>query len=1005
MESETGGPLRRLEPRWNTAMIIASIAISLLGAFTATQLMCQARMSVRFSSVLMWALLGSLVFGFCSIWSLHEVAMLAYEFDLPIQVDASLTVLSAVLAVSFTFLAVSTDILWDRYWHVRKSRRSRRRSVDGKSWMDPNGHLRVSGDASRGQSSEPLLSLPARDSMFDDGHADGVSDDDIDEENVDTDGRLDSMQPTEAIAARHEGLAAFLDGMPSNNYSGVTSRHSGLATPFHPEGQGDVDPSLNLAEGTELRGRSSSEDTCLRRTSVAGDSSSGSFGISSMMGVRYNKAFQDKALSSPNVFISTSQIFRSGCNLINLAKGFLWSLAITSMHYVGIFALHIPEGYYAFNPWLAVLSALISWLVCTVGCILMVMMETHLPQQIIFSIIAAVGIGGMHFTGMAATTFWTTAPPSAERGYPPQLSNAVVGIAFMTCIIANVFLAHSATVSRNKLAEIVWTRKELWKTIALKETAEAAARARSEFIASASHEIRTPLHHLQGYSDLLAQTDLTSEGRALLIAIQRATKTLSLITNNVLDWSRFDQNAESSYRPTALDVRVVCESIYVLLPNLDEGCDVQLFVVVSPDVPKTIFLDETWLQRILMNLLSNALKFTHYGYIMLSISIQNNTDLIIVVSDTGCGLDPAFIPEMWTPFKQGEIKGSARGTGLGLSIIKQLLERMQGNISVDSKYEHEEGIGQENSGSTFTITIPIASPVSSPLTIAWEDESKPRIAIFGKTGQSRAMEGLMACWDKFGFEVVMANHVTELDGFKWKYVWAELDYLIDNPSQFQALLGDERFLVLVPMDTQDSLESLPGILNASNFIMIQRPLIWHTFEKRINRYLDHGNRHVANAPSRALRFAAEVEVLDGSKINKQPKEDWSKSKPVVLLVEDNPINQNLGEKMLTSLGYQVITAFDGQDGVDQLIKYDAIIDLLLMDHSMPRMDGVAATKEIRRLEVDGVLSRRRPIIAVTAVVNPEAQVYFKDAGADEFLSKPLALDRLKDTLSLYIPCS
>lgn len=109
--------------------------------------------------------------------------------------------------------------------------------------------------------------------------------------------------------------------------------------------------------------------------------------------------------------------------------------------------------------------------------------------------------------------------------------------------------------------------------------------------------------------------------------------------------------------------------------------------------------------------------------------------------------------------------------------------------------------------------------------------------------------------------------------------------------------------------------------------------------------------------------------------------------------------------MLKSLGYQVIIAFDGQDGIDQLIKHDAIVDLLLMDHSMPRMDGVAATKEIRRLEAAGALSRRRPIIALTAVVNPAAQVNFKEAGADEFLSKPLALDRLRDTLSAYLPPS
>ena len=129
---------------------------------------------------------------------------------------------------------------------------------------------------------------------------------------------------------------------------------------------------------------------------------------------------------------------------------------------------------------------------------------------------------------MSAATFWSHAQPSESRGYPPSLAVAIVVIAITTCIAANFLLAHVATISRNKLAEIVLTRKELWKTIALKENAEQAAKAKSDFIASASHEIRTPLHHLQGYSDLLSRTELTEEGRLLLYAIQHATKTLSL---------------------------------------------------------------------------------------------------------------------------------------------------------------------------------------------------------------------------------------------------------------------------------------------------------------------------------------------------------------------------------------------------------------------------------------------------------------------------------------------
>jgi len=133
---------------------------------------------------------------------------------------------------------------------------------------------------------------------------------------------------------------------------------------------------------------------------------------------------------------------------------------------------------------------------------------------------------------MRAVTFWSHAKKSEDAGYPPELAVAIVSVAIITCMAANGLLAHVATVSRNKLAEIVTTRKKLWRTMAQKENAEAATAARSDFIASASHEIRTPLHHLTGYADLLARTELTEEGRILLFAIQRATKTLSLSSSS-----------------------------------------------------------------------------------------------------------------------------------------------------------------------------------------------------------------------------------------------------------------------------------------------------------------------------------------------------------------------------------------------------------------------------------------------------------------------------------------
>jgi signal transduction histidine kinase len=129
---------------------------------------------------------------------------------------------------------------------------------------------------------------------------------------------------------------------------------------------------------------------------------------------------------------------------------------------------------------------------------------------------------------MYACSFWSTEAPSSKRGYPIELPVVIASVAIFTCMASTGLLAHSATIARDKLAGVLYTRRRLWAAIAQKENAEAAASARSEFIASASHEIRTPLHQLQGYADLLSKSELLDEDRQLLLAIQHATRSLTM---------------------------------------------------------------------------------------------------------------------------------------------------------------------------------------------------------------------------------------------------------------------------------------------------------------------------------------------------------------------------------------------------------------------------------------------------------------------------------------------
>lgn len=906
--------------------------------------------------------------------------MLACEMDVLIGIDTTLTIVSALLATVFTFAALGSGPFQERYKEKRRrDMRSWRRKSRGlqprQEEEEPSGESRL------------LATTDARDGYYDQSDDNRRSEEhDLEENEWEADSRHDSGYVSKQTS--------YKDTQPfGDNHGQQINGDGNMKNMIHLSmSQTDTLVDRNDMQHTSV---SSASLPPLSRTSTSSDisSSAPSLGLGQFLAPRYS----DRNGQATNVFTATIVPLWAGCTLVNAFKGFWWSLAITSMHYVGMLGLQVPDGHVTFNPAIVALSALISWVVCTIGCILMAHMETHLSQQLLFSLVATSGVAAMHFTGMRAATFVTTRPPSDKRGYPPELAVAVATVAIVTCLAANFLLAHSATVSRDKLAEVVMTRRKLWRTIAQKESAEAAAAARSDFIASASHEIRTPLHHLQGYSDLLSRTELSDESRLLLHAIQGATKTLSSITNNVLDWSRIENDSEAAYRPVDLDIRAVCDSVMNLLPASDDDADVDLFVVVAPDVPKTLLMDEAYINRVLMNLLSNAMKFTKSGYILLVLEMTTG-DLIITVKDSGCGIPPNFLPHMFEPFKQAQTRSMSRGTGLGLSIIRQLLTKMNGTIDVVSNYEKDVPEGQN--GSTFTITIPLPPRTTMSGPSSPTSATPPRVAVLDNQRHPQAKEGLHMAWSKAGFEPTIVETCADFVGVEWKYVHADVERLL-NDTTLRAKLFETQFTILVPFDTQNELKQLPNLPSHTNVVPLQKPLRWHTFDAR-----------VASARARPLNKTAPMKVRfasDEAIINEQSRRNSSPTKAptkrfTILLAEDNPINQRLGRKMISSLGHDVIVAEDGQDAIDQVKRHDAVIDIILMDQSMPRKDGVTACLEIRALEKAGVLTKRhRPIIAVTAVVGVNAQAMCREAGMDDFLAKPMSLARLESTLSAYLP--
>ena len=948
--------MRELQVHWNGSLVAASIVISFLGAFTSTQLVCQARLSRHLHAVILWTILASLSFGFCSIWCLHFVAMLAYELDVKIGLNVPVTVLSAFLAVFFTFVALASDLVWDT-WKQNKRRIRKRKTRESRlgDYLQ-SAHYET-------ESSESLMptTLPTIEAEDDEPQSPSVS--------------PQRLQPQKQI------MVEVMDATPTF-----------------------LRPIYQRQETEQDEDHETSSDYSFSRRQSDTTSETSSFGLGMLHSIK-----SVKRTGRRNPLIAMPLALWNGLTIRVMIKGFFWSIAITSMHYAGILALEVPEGGCTFHFGLVALSSIISWVVCTAGSILMASMETYLIQQILFAIIATLGVAAMHFTGMAAVQFWSNAEAQQNTGYPPALSVTIVCIATLTCLSANGLLVHSATLARNKLSEIIKTRKKLWAALAQKEHAEQSAQARSEWIASASHEIRTPLHQLVGYGDLLAREKLTDEGRLLLRAIQDATKTLSLITNNVLDWSRLEKG-EAVNRPTVLNIRDLVDSVIGLLPTRTEENQVEILVSVSPDLPTSLYLDELSITRIVLNLLSNACKFTCYGYVLLMVS-KSDEGLEIFVEDTGCGVPDSFLPELFQPFKQAQTRGAERGTGLGLSIVKQLLAKMSGDIHVESRYRDDPGIGIGRQGSKFTVTIPLAEELQlgEPHNLA-----SKRLAIVADDN-ARLPTGLMQVWSRYNVEAETVQDLSATNK-KFDYVWVNASRLTQDHQLRDRILGSSSHQVLIPYDNENSLYEVLGSKLPSHVIPIRRPLTWHRILENINNSHESELKEEIGRPS--VRFADNVEIMNGNaspQIVQLEMPQRTDSGPItILLVEDNKLNQKLGVKMLKMCGYEnVILAEDGQEAVDAVCERDEEIDLILMDQSMPRKDGLQATKEIRELEQQGKLKGSRRlrnagceskhiIIAVTAVVGPAHEATCKAVGTDAFLAKPLSFAKLKETLAVWL---